>query len=138
MFFFGKCFFWKMFFSENVFFGKSLQKCFEIPQPQVASFEELESGNPLGGGGEFAVTLSRRKNNILFLPPAKTFNFSQSFSLCWGKSIVFFFATPEILRSSTQASHFQASNFQASNFQARNLTPGIVTPETLTPGNLTP
>ena len=26
---------------------------FEIPKPQVASFEELESGNPLGG--EFAV-----------------------------------------------------------------------------------
>jgi hypothetical protein len=35
------------------FLGKFLQKIFEIPKPQVASFEELESGNPWGG--EFAV-----------------------------------------------------------------------------------
>ena len=43
------------FFLENVFFGKAFQKCFEIPKPQVASFEELESGNPWRG--EFAVVL---------------------------------------------------------------------------------
>ena len=26
------------------------ENVFEIPKPQVASFEELESGNPWGGG----------------------------------------------------------------------------------------
>ena len=41
----GGNFFWKI-----VLGGKSLQKIFEIPKPQVASFEELESGNPWGGG----------------------------------------------------------------------------------------
>ena len=33
-----------------------MQKCFEIPKPQVASFEELESGNPWGGGVCCSVT----------------------------------------------------------------------------------
>ena len=33
------------------FLGKFLQNVFEIPKPQVAFFEEIESGSPWGGGG---------------------------------------------------------------------------------------
>ena len=43
------------------FLGNFLPKSFEIPKPQVASYELLESGNPWGGG-EFAVI---ENNNVL-------------------------------------------------------------------------
>jgi hypothetical protein len=39
------------------FWEKFLQNFFEIPKPQVASFEELESGSPWGGGRDCAVVM---------------------------------------------------------------------------------
>ena len=79
-----------------LFWGKFLQKFFEIPNPQVASFEEIESG-----GGEFAVSsdfflkTNERKN---FLPLVKIRGaFKRREGLSWNFTDVLGWGVPCIL-----------------------------------------